>query len=155
MNTRKLVASATAVLTLGVGGLAVAAVNPFASAGAATPTTSTATSTPATPARHGRHNRVRVYLRNHRGAIVTISAKSIGIPKAELVTDLRSGESIAQVAAAHHVPTSTVTSALDKAAATAAVAKAEAAGKLTSAQAAKIDARLPKAIDRLVDAHKK
>lgn len=49
MKTRKLVASAVAAATLGVGGLAVAAANPFAGAGAEEPPP------PGGPAGQGRH----------------------------------------------------------------------------------------------------
>jgi hypothetical protein len=153
MNTRKLVASTAAVLTLSVGGLAVAAANPFASAGASTPTTTTAPA--ATPAKARKaHPRLRHFLKEHRGAIVTTVADTTHTPKATVVADLRKGESITQIAEAAHVPVSTVSAALVKQG-DAAVAKALAAGRITSAQAAKLDARIPKAVGRLVVAHKK
>jgi len=150
MNTRKIVASVAAVLTLSMGGLAVAALSPFA-AGAST---STSTTTPSAAPAKGGHHRLRHFLRAHRGEIVTVSAKAIGIPNAELVKDLKAGQSIADVAKAHDVPVTNVTSALSTAAKTA-IDKAVSAGKLTADQAAKIEARLPKALDRLVNAHKK
>ena len=192
MQTRKLVASAAAVLTLGTGGLAIAAVNPFSTAGAAT-TATTPTTTPATgsaptaaiPARGhvlqtalaglvkdgtltqaqsdavtaavkqevGKQG-VLKRLGQNRGEIVKTAASAIGIKPLDLVTALKGGQSIADVAKAHGVEANTVTDALVKQA-SAKVDQAVTAGKLTAAQAAKVKARLPKIAERVVAAHRK
>ena len=185
MNTRKLAASAAAVLTLGTGGLAIAAVNPLGTAGAATPATTPAPATTdaktrphplqaalaglvkdgtltqaqsdavtkAVKAQVGQSGAL-THLRQNRGEIVKTAATAIGIEPAELVTALKGGQSIADVAKANGVETKTVTDAL----VTAAGAKVDAAvqaGKVTSEQATKIKARLPKLAERIVEAHRK
>ena len=127
-----------------LGSLAVGGV-----AGAATPAT---TSTPAVHAA-GTHP-ARQWLRAHRKGLraqgLTISATTIGITPQALKTELKSGKSIAQVASEHGSSATAVEAALTTAADNA-VTQAETAGKLTSAQAAKIDARLPARIDKLVN----
>lgn len=92
--------------------------------------------------------------RNHRRALrraaVVLSARTIGITPKQLVTELRSGKSIAQVATEHNVSTQTVVTALTDAA-DARIAKAVSAGHLTQARATKLTAALPDRITAAVD----
>jgi hypothetical protein len=119
-------------------------------AGAATPNAPAAT----THVRQGTSNGARRWLRAHRRqlrrAVVVISSKTIGISAQDLVSELRSGKSIADVAAEHSVNAQTVSDAL-LSAATAKVNQAVTNHKLTSARATKIEAALPGYISKLVD----
>jgi hypothetical protein len=122
------------------------AVGGTAYAGTPSPTRATAT--------HVGAREARQWLRAHRKGLraegLAISATTIGITPQALRADLKSGKSIADVAAADGSSASAVESALT-AAADAAVSQAEQAGTLTAAQAAKVEARLPTRIDKLVD----
>jgi len=93
---------------------------------------------------------VRLHRKDLRREGLSISASTIGITPQALRADLKSGQSIAQVAAAHGSSASAVESALTKAA-DAAVQKAETAGTLTATQAAKIEAKVPARIDQAVN----
>ena len=119
------------------------------SAYAAAPTT-----TPSAAHTTAGKGEVRSWLRAHRKELrrggVAVSAKAIGITPKVLVADLKSGESIAQVATANHVDPSTVVQALTTAA-DARVNQAVKAGKLTSAQGTKIEAKVPALMTRAVD----
>ena len=144
---KKLIATVTAGLALsGVAGVALSA-GLSSPAGAATPA---AVSAPATSGRHP----LRAWLRAHRKAVardtVKISAETIGVTPKGLVTTLRSGQSIAQVARANSVDPQTVVQALVQAADTK-VSNAVAKHTLTQAQATKIEAALPGAVTRLVN----
>jgi hypothetical protein len=114
-----------------------------------------AAATPAAPARPATSVAppLRAWLREHRTAVardtVRISAKTIGISSQALVTALRSGQSIAEVAQAHDVDGQTVVDALVQAA-DARIGQAVDRHKLTSAQATKLEAALPTALSRLV-----
>jgi len=122
-------------------------------AGAAAPPTtaapvaaSTPAVTPAVTPATADGQRARAWLRAHRrhlrreGAVV--SAKAIGITTKDLVAELRTGKSVADVAGEHGVSTQTVVNALVSAA-DARVAKAVADHKLTAAQATRVEAKLP------------
>ncbi len=85
-----------------------------------------------------------------RRAAVVLSARTIGITPRQLVTELRSGKSIAQVATEHNVSAQTVVTALTDAA-DARIAKAVSAGRLTQARATKLEAALPARITAAVD----
>jgi hypothetical protein len=139
---KKLIAPVVAGGVL-LGGLAAGGV-----ASAATPATST------TPAAHAGAPKAHRWLRTHRKDLrakgLAISASTIGITPQALRADLKSGKSIAQVAAANGSSASAVESALTTAA-DHAVQQAQSAGKLTSAQAATIEARLPARIDKAVN----
>jgi short-subunit dehydrogenase len=110
---------------------------------------------PATPstATTGAHS-VKAWVKAHRHEIrkagVAVSAKTIGVTPADLVSELRSGKSIAQVAGEHNVPSQTVVSALVKAA-DAKINKAVSANKLSSTLANKIEAALPNYVQKAVD----
>jgi hypothetical protein len=118
------------------------------SAGTASATTPSSTTTPAaaaTPATKG-HQPGHAWLRAHRRRLrregAAISAKTIGVTTKDLVTELRSGKSVADVAGEHGVSTQTVVNALVSGA-DARVDKAVANHTLTPAQAAAIKAKLP------------
>jgi uncharacterized protein (DUF433 family) len=113
-----------------------------------------ATSVPAASAHAHVHQGVRRWLHHHgqklRRAVIEISAKAIGISTKDLAKELRSGKSIAEVAAEHNVSAQTVIDALVHAA-DARVARAEAHHRITSAEAAKVEAALPGVVTRIVD----
>ena len=118
--------------------------------------------TPAPAARHAAHHAghhagkgaLHGWLKANRKAIrtqaVDISATTIGITPQVLVADLKSGESIAQVATANDVQPSAVVAALVSAA-DAKVGQAVTAGTLTSTQGQKIEAKLPAFVTKVVD----
>ncbi len=81
---------------------------------------------------------------------MVVSAKAIGITPKALAADLKGGQSIAEVASTKGVSAQTVIAALVKAG-SARIDKALANGKITSAQAAKLKARLLTAATKAVD----
>jgi hypothetical protein len=125
----------------------------LAMGGVATAATPSTTTTPAASAA-AHPLKARHWLRAHGRAVrakgLIISASTIGITSQALRADLKSGKSIAQVASANGSSAAAVESALT-AAGDKAVARAESAGKLTSTQAAAIEARLPVRIDKIVN----
>jgi uncharacterized protein (DUF433 family) len=125
---------------VGSAGAAAAAVT----GGSSTPSTSSPTSTP----RHGKHARagVRVLAR-----ALGISAHTIGVSRKDLVAEVRSGKSIAQVAAAHHVDAQAVVDALVKAA-TDRIDAAKQADKITAAQAAALEQKVKSRAEKFVNA---
>jgi hypothetical protein len=144
---KKLIATVTAGLALsGMAGVGLSA-GLSSPAGAATP----AAVSPSAPT--GRHP-LRAWLRAHRKAVardtVKISAKTIGVTPKDLVSTLRSGKSIAQVAQANNVDPQTVVDALVQAA-DAKIGAAVTNHRLTQAQATKIEAALPGAVTKLVN----
>ncbi len=143
MNIKKALAGTVAALTLGVGGVALAA--PALSAGAATPSAETSKAKPEGQRHHRRHRVLK--------AAIVSSAKTIGITPKELVGELKAGKSVAEVATAHGVAPQTVINNLVKGG-TARIDAAEKAGKITAERAAKAKERLPKAAERFVN-HKR
>ncbi len=136
---------ATSALALALAGTGAAGLAATAGATTRTPASSTAPST----ARH--HGVLRHKLRRRlRREVVTVSATTIGIQPQALVTELRPGKSIADVAAEHNVSAQTVINALVSAI-DARVQAAVTNGKITSARAQKIEARLPAFADRVVN----
>jgi hypothetical protein len=117
------------------------------SAGAAVPSVSTSTTA---PARHP----LRVWVRAHRRElarhVVGISAGAIGITPGALVSGLRSGQSIAEVAQTHQVAPQTVVTALVQAGDTL-IDRAVDNHTLTPTQGAKIEAALPGVMHKVVD----
>ena len=79
-----------------------------------------------------------------------IAAQTIGIPTADLIKELRSGRTVAEVATAHGVQPQTVIQALETAA-TAKITAAEAAHKITSARATRLEHRVDTLIPKLVN----
>ena len=131
-----------------VGGVLFAS---LATGGVASAATSTTTTSPAAHAgAHKAHGWLRAHRKDLRAQGLAISASTIGITPQALRSDLKSGKSIAQVASANGSSAAAVESALTTAADNA-VKQAETAGKLTAAQATKIEARLPARIDRIVN----
>ena len=96
---------------------------------------------------------LRAWLRAHRKGIreevVAISSKTIGVTPQDLVSELKSGKSIADVAAEHSVSAQTVVNAL-VAAGDAKISQAVTNHKLTSTQASEIEAALPGLANKLV-----
>jgi hypothetical protein len=117
---------------------------------ASSPSTPTAAPTQAQSGKHPLHTWIRAHRAELRREGLAISAKAIGITPKALVTDLRSGQSIAQVAGEHNVTAQTVVNALTGAA-DSAISQAVTNHKLTSAQAQKIEARLPARLSKAVD----
>jgi hypothetical protein len=85
-----------------------------------------------------------------RKAAIAVSAQTIGVTPKDLVSELRSGKSMAGVAAEHGVSAQAVINALVGAADTK-INQAVADHRLTSAQANKIEAALPGRVTKLVN----
>ena len=117
---------------------------------AGTADASTPTAAVTAPHRSGTVAWVRTHHRAIRRAVVTISASSIGVTPQDLVSELRSGKSIADVAGEHSVAVQSVVNALVSAA-QARVDQAEQHGRLNSATASKITAALPGYATKLVN----
>jgi hypothetical protein len=115
--------------------------------------TSTASASASASAKASGHP-LRAWLRAHKKAIrkdvVAISSKTIGVTPQDLVSELRSGKSIAGVAAEHNVSAQTVENAL-VGAADAKINQAVTNHKLTSAQASQIEAALPGLASKVVN----
>ena len=131
-----------------VGGALLVGVASTGTASATTPTVAVSATAPA-----GSHP-LAAWLRTHRRQIrragIAISAKTIGVTPKELVTELRSGKSIAGVAGEHGVSAQTVIDAIVSAADTR-VNQAVANNKLTSAEANKIESALPGYVAKAVN----
>src|SRR6478735_1105394 len=109
MKLTQIIATATTAAVLGTVGVSIA--------GAA----STSTSAPAAsakqdaPAATGKAKAKHPRLRRFGRHAIGLSAKTIGIPRADLVKELRAGKTIAAVASAHDVTSQKVVDALVKA----------------------------------------
>jgi hypothetical protein len=129
-----------------LGGLAYADM-----AAAATPTPSATTATA-----HGASHQLGKWLAAHRlqirRAVLSISSKSIGISRQTLAGDLRSGQSLAEIAGAHGVSSQSVVTALVTAA-DARVDNAVTHHKLTAGEASTIKAKLHSLAAKLVSHH--
>jgi hypothetical protein len=119
-------------------------------AAAATPTTAAASVVPSTTGRQLARAWLRAHRRRLRREGAAVSAKAIGVTTKDLVTELRTGKSVADVAGEHGVSVQTVVNAL-VAAGDARVDKAVANHKLTSVQASTIKAKLPALATQAVD----
>ena len=143
MSLKRLIAPAVLCAAL-LGGLANADM-----AGAATPT-------PSVTKAQGTSHQLGKWLSAHRlqirRAVLAISSKAIGMSRQELAGDLRSGQSLADVAGAHGATTQSVVTALVKAA-DARVDNAVAHHKLTATQATKIKTKLNPFVVKLVSHH--
>ena len=141
---RKTLASVLLAGTLAAGG-AVAFTSMSAGATTAAPT-ATSASAKTVAAKHP-------YLRKAvRRAVVRISAKTIGVTPADLLQELKSGKSIADVAGEHNVQASTVVNALVKAG-DQELTKLVHNHRITVARAKKIVARLPALATKVVNKH--
>ncbi len=141
------------IASLAIGATVLGAGAYAADAYASTPAGSAPAATVSAP-RHTSHHALRGWLKTHRKEIrrdgVAISANTIGITPKDLRTELRSGRSIADVAAEHGVSTRSVVDAL-VGAADKKVNEAVTAKKLTAAQATKLETRLQARITKAVD----
>jgi hypothetical protein len=151
MRFTKTIASASVAAVLGLGGISVAGAASTASSTPASPTTPTAAAAQPAAKKPEANKAARALRRRHvvRRGVVT-AAKTIGIKPVDLVKELRTGKTIAEVATAHGVQPQTVIDAL-KTAATAKIEKAETANKITADRAAKLEARLDKILPRFVN----
>jgi transposase-like protein len=138
---KKILATVVTAAVVGAGGVAVASA---ASPAPTTPSTASAAATkPAT-----QHSGVRKQLRKLG---FDTAAKTIGLSPADLLKAMKGGHSIADVAAAHHVSAATVESAVTSALDTA-IQQAATNGRITDAQATKIEAVVAKRVPKLVEA---
>ena len=142
----KIIASSVAGLAL-LGGTVAFAVT---DAGATTPTTST----PAAAAKPATAPKGAGWLRNHRKEIrragLRDSAKIIGITPKELRTDLKNGQTVAQVANAKGISTATLVGDLTHDV-DAKIQQAVTNGKITQAEATKVEAKVPAAVTKAVN----
>ena len=157
---RSYTVAAGAAAVVAAGGLAAALFAPgAASAGGGSPASALAASASTAPSAHpawpgggfggGDHDRHGLLGRGLLRADLAVAAGTLHLSTAALMADLASGKSLAAVAAAQHVPVSTLEAAL-VAAADAQLAKAVGAGHLTAAQEATLKAQLPALIAGLV-----
>lgn len=127
--------------SLAVGGILVGGAVGLVGTGAA----SAATPAPAATSQASGHP-FKTWLKAHRKeirrAFVATSAKAINITPQQLVSELRSGKSVAQVAGEHSVGTQTVVDALVQAA-DAKISQAVTDHKLTTDQANKLQGLVP------------
>ena len=130
----RLIASTMVAGAIAVGGLAVAGTAPMTSVGAQR--TATAEASP-----RGNHPILRT--------VVTTAAEALGISPRELAIDLRTGQSIAEVASERGMEIEVVADALTTKATTA-IDAAEANGRIDEERAAQRKERLPEVIDRLL-----
>lgn len=136
MEIKKLLAT---VVTAGVIVTGTASV---ASAATAPKTTATHTSAKAHGHRHLRHRLLR--------AGAKVAASTIGVDVKTLVKDVRSGQSVADVAKAHDVDPQKVVDAVVTAG-NQKIDQAVTNGKLTAERATKLKAKLPQLVTRLVN----
>ncbi len=122
----------------------------IAAGGTAFASTPAAVTAPATAGKSAVRTWVRAHRREIRRDGVAISAKTIGVTPKALVSELRSGKSIADVAGEHGISAQTVVNALNSAA-DARITQAVSANKLTSTEAAKIEAALPAYLTKAVN----
>lgn len=119
-----------------------------AAAAAVTGGSSTSTTPPTSAPNEARHRHAGVRVLAHA---LAISARTIGVSPKDLVADLKSGNSIAHAATAHHVAPQTVVDALVKAA-TDRIDAAKQSGKITAAQAATLEQKAKTRADKFVNA---
>jgi hypothetical protein len=134
-----------------IGGTVLTGLVAGGSAYAATTTSGTTAVTAPAPGTH--KGEVHAWLKAHHKEIrkqaVILAAGTIGVTPQALVADLRSGQSIAQVAEANGKTAQQVVDALT-AAAEARVAQAVTAGQISQSVADAIDAKIPARVDALV-----
>ena len=145
-----LVLSGALLGSITIGGAASAGTPTSITTDNGTSSTTSTVSAPAGAHKHAVHAWLKANRKSLRKAAVTISAATIGITAQALVTELKSGMSIAQVAVEHHSTAQAVIDALT-AAADARVAQAVSAGTLTQHQGVKISAALAAHVVKLVN----
>jgi len=151
MRFTKTIASASVAAVLGLAGVSVAGAtantsSPLPTTASAAASTTTPAATPKAGAKKS-HAAARKLIRRRAGALI---AKTIGITRAQLKTELLAGKTIAAIATEHGVQPQTVITALEKAA-DARIDKALAAGKIKAPRAARLKARVDKAVPRIVN----
>jgi uncharacterized protein (DUF433 family) len=147
---KRFLATAVTAAVLATGGVAVAgAADSGSGSGSTAATTDAPAATAPSSATDAAHPQAHRRLRAARGAIAT-AAKALNIEPKALVAELRQGQSIADVAAAHHVAEQTVIDAIVSAA-TQKIDAAVTAGKLDANRAADLKAKLPERVKQLVE----
>jgi hypothetical protein len=141
------------IAPLVVGGALLVGVASAGAAGASTPANRPAATATVAPAASGAHT-LRAWAKAHRREIrrlgVAVSAKAIGVTPKALVAELRTGTSIAAVAAQHGVSAQTVEGDLVTAADTA-INRAVADHQLSAARATKLEAAVPGYVTKAVN----
>lgn len=100
---------------------------------------------------------LKIHRRHIRKDVEAVTAQAIGITPDQLTSELRSGNSIAQVAQEHGVSAQTVENALTGAADTR-INQAESDHKITQKEATRLESRVTSVADKLVNhvfGHKK
>jgi hypothetical protein len=150
------IASAAVAAVLGIAGVSVAGAasntgsSTASSSAATTATTAAPSATPKAKSPAARKAR-RIARRQHiRRQAATLAAKTIGITRPDLVSELRSGKTIAAIATEHGVAPQTVIDAIE-AAGQSKIDAAQAAHKITAERAAKLKTRLDRAVPRIVN----
>ncbi len=146
---KKILATLVTAVVIGAGGVAVASAAGTPAATTSDPTTAPAAngSTAAANPAAGLRSRLRT------GALkdtFKTAADTIGISPTELAQAVRNGQSIAQVATAHKVDPQKVIDAVEKSLDTQ-ITQAETNKKITSDQAAKLEAAVAKRVPQLVN----
>jgi len=133
-----------------VAGIVLGGVAATGVAYANTPTASVSASVKATGTVHNLRAWLRAHRRQIRRAGIAISAQTIGVTPQDLVGELRSGKSIAEVAGEHDVSTQSVIDALVTAA-DAKITLAVANHRITSQQGAWLEGVVPGFVTKQVN----
>jgi hypothetical protein len=154
MKLRTAITSATTAAVLATAGVALAGAasttsptssTPTAAAPAASPSAPSEPSAPARSVHRKRHRRLRV-----RAFVRKTVIETIGIDRATLRRELLRGQTIAEIATANHVAPQAVVDAL-VVAFTEKLDAAAGSGRITTARAQTIEARLPARFTKLVN----
>jgi hypothetical protein len=150
MRFTKTIASASVAAVLGLAGVSVAGAtsgssSPLPASTTVSTTAPAASSNAASPKKS--HAAARKLIRRRVGALV---AKTIGITRADLRTELLAGKTIAAIATEHGVQPQTVITALENAA-DARIDAALAAGKIKAPRAARLKARVDTVVPKIVN----
>lgn len=155
MNLRTVIISATTAALLATSGVALAGAASNPSSNSPTAAVATAASTgaasPNATARthHGQRARLRIRRAIRRGAARVIT-ETVGIDRKTLRADLLGGQTIADIAKAHNVdPQTIITTLVTKA--TTRLDAAATAGRITTARAKRIEAKLPTLASKIVN----
>jgi hypothetical protein len=140
---KKLIATVAVAGLLVVGGAGAAFAADNGGSSGSTPTVTK-------PAAGAARNRLPALRRTLRRGALKVAADTIHIDVKELRTDLRNGQSVAQVAQSKGVDPTTVVGAIVKAA-DVKIDSLASAGRISSARAAKLKDRVPALANRLVN----
>lgn len=147
-TAKKLIATGALGASVLAGSVALAATGVVGPAGAQTPTAESML-TQEGGRDQGWFHRFREHRREVRRQVAQLTADTIGISREQLRQELASGKSIAQVATDNGVDPSVVAEALVTDA-NARLDQAVADGKVDEERAAKVEARIPQAVDKLL-----